>query len=302
MSVTCGDYLLRAAMDPSHYPKIDSALKDLKLCTRQLLSVLNIHETELQLLQRLYYKNKNQHRGSLFWRNVVEIRRYSERVDNLDLYAKLNAFRHTFHGLDQQHANLKGPWSHFPDMKCISAISTQVKSSLKLLEKMSERCMNAFKSFHRSMQSAAFLQILLVFIAIASRLRVLSLELREVLKQIALSLDQLIGVIPNASNKQALVSYETQMHELGDGTPRHISLIPVTFDSELRFKPQRPPSTSSQVEMLESPASIDFNRADVSTKMLYDSAQSKVSQLPTQTQKKKKRKTLKNEIDDIFGF
>ena len=49
------------------------------------------------------------------------------------------------------------------------------------------------RSFHRSMQSAAFLPIFLMFIAISSRMRVLCLELQNVLQQAVFNA---VGLLP----------------------------------------------------------------------------------------------------------
>ena len=142
-------------MDVSKCLKVDASLKDLKLLSRRLHTLLNTHATELQFLQRLYYKNKNQHRGSLFWRKVVEIRRYSERLNQHKLHISIDNFRCTFYGPGVHKygsiavsqvvlfshwlcsiTSLKGPWTHFPDASHISSTSNKIKDAVHLLEKV----------------------------------------------------------------------------------------------------------------------------------------------------------------------
>ena len=91
-------YTSRVSMDASQCFKVDAGLKSFKLLSRRLHTLLNTHATELQILQRLYYKNKNQHRGSLFWRKVVEIRRYSERFKQHKPHILIDHFRCAFYG------------------------------------------------------------------------------------------------------------------------------------------------------------------------------------------------------------
>lgn len=91
-------YTSRVSMDASQCFKIDAGLKNFKLLSRRLHTLLNTHATELQILQRLYYKNKNQHRGSLFWRKVVEIKRYSERFEQHKPQILIDDFRCAFYG------------------------------------------------------------------------------------------------------------------------------------------------------------------------------------------------------------
>ena len=87
----------KTSIDPSLYSHVDSALKRLKLVSRRLSAVLTIWGEESRVLDRLYYKGKNQHRTSLFWRHVEEIRRFCLRVNSLDLVGTLNRLRHSFY-------------------------------------------------------------------------------------------------------------------------------------------------------------------------------------------------------------
>jgi len=91
-------YTLRLSMDAYQCSRVDTGLKNFKLLSRQLHSLLITHTTDVQILQRLYYKNKNQHRGSLFWRKVVEVRRYSERFEQHKPHILIDDFRCTFYG------------------------------------------------------------------------------------------------------------------------------------------------------------------------------------------------------------
>lgn len=77
---------------------VDSFLKALKLHTRRLSSILDIHAAELALLERLYYKGKNQHGASLLWARVREMRRYAQRLRDLDLLAATVNLRGSFYG------------------------------------------------------------------------------------------------------------------------------------------------------------------------------------------------------------
>lgn len=91
-------YLPKASLDSTALPGINSVLKQLKSCTRRLQAALASHALELRVLERLYYKGKNQHRTALFWRNVSEIRRYGERVEIMDLYGLVERMRIAFWG------------------------------------------------------------------------------------------------------------------------------------------------------------------------------------------------------------
>lgn len=73
----------RSSLDSKVHSTVDGALKELKLASRELQKVFASFRLELELLDRLFYKNKNQHRGALFWRKVTEMRRFGHRLDRL---------------------------------------------------------------------------------------------------------------------------------------------------------------------------------------------------------------------------
>ncbi|KAJ3005396.1 hypothetical protein NUW54_g4353 [Trametes sanguinea] len=88
----------RASVDAAHPPTIDSVLKQLKACSRRLQAALSMHRTELQVLERLYYKGKNQHRTALFWQRVAEMRRLGGRVDEMHIDDVVESLRLAFWG------------------------------------------------------------------------------------------------------------------------------------------------------------------------------------------------------------
>lgn len=92
------DFLSRGSLDPSCYSSIDAALKHVKIHARRLHTVLTTHDDELEILERLYYKGKNQHRSALFWRDVVEMRRYAMRLSEMSLLEIIDSFRFSFFG------------------------------------------------------------------------------------------------------------------------------------------------------------------------------------------------------------
>jgi hypothetical protein len=88
----------RKVLDASLYSSIDSFLKPLKATTRRLQVASTTMANEEQLLQRIYYKGKNQHRSALFWRRTAEIRRYAQRTKDLNLADLLHRLRCSFFG------------------------------------------------------------------------------------------------------------------------------------------------------------------------------------------------------------
>ncbi|KAF9480125.1 hypothetical protein BDN70DRAFT_932005 [Pholiota conissans] len=218
------DYIPRTLVETFRHAAIDAELKSLKLLSRRLQSNLTLLATELQLLHRLYYKNKNQHRGAIFWRNIAEVRRYLEKVTDLNLQDSIPALRNTFYGSSETSGSLKGPWTHFPSRTYLSYRAKQYEMAMKLMEKMSEVCLRAYASFHRSLQSGAFLQLLLMFVAMSSRTRAVSLDLQDTLKKVHSSTQNLLAIASVPANTQS---------SIGTSASSSMSLVEISEDKPL---------------------------------------------------------------------
>jgi hypothetical protein len=90
--------LARGSLNSSKHPSVDVFLKSLKLHTRTLGAIFAQHATELAVLERLHYLNNNQHRPALFWRRVVEARRYARRLRSFDVPLLVDGLRRSFYG------------------------------------------------------------------------------------------------------------------------------------------------------------------------------------------------------------
>jgi len=93
----------RSLSDSKIHPIVDGVLKELKSASRELQKVFTSFRLELELLDRLFYKNKNQHRGALFWRKVTEMRRFGHKLGHHKPDELVEDARRWFWGpLDQQ--------------------------------------------------------------------------------------------------------------------------------------------------------------------------------------------------------
>ena len=94
---------LRSSSGSSFHSTVDGVLKELKTASRELQKIFASFRLELELLDRLFYKNKNQHRSALFWRRVTEMRRFSHKLDRHKPDGLVEDARRWFWGpLDQQ--------------------------------------------------------------------------------------------------------------------------------------------------------------------------------------------------------
>jgi hypothetical protein len=91
-------HTIKSSLPASRHASIDAALKALKASSRRLQTAFALLNDELRILERLYYKGKNQHRSALFWKRVLEVRRYSRRLSEISLLEVVESFRLAFFG------------------------------------------------------------------------------------------------------------------------------------------------------------------------------------------------------------
>ncbi|KAK7693604.1 hypothetical protein QCA50_003173 [Cerrena zonata] len=169
----------RSGLKPADQTAIDSILKDLKICTRRLNVAFLSQQTELQVLERLFYKGKNQHRSALFWRRIEETRRYALRLTKQDIRSIVDGLRVSFWGPinDQTAKRTKGAWTHSPDPKSVELILERLLLVHKLILKMHGTLQRTYDHLNLNLQTGAFLQLILTLSAIISRLAALCDEL-----------------------------------------------------------------------------------------------------------------------------
>ncbi|KAH8980961.1 hypothetical protein EDB86DRAFT_2769151, partial [Lactarius hatsudake] len=183
----------RASLDSSKHALVDAFPKSLKLHTRKLTALLAQHATELVVLERIYYINNNQHRAALFWKCVVEARRYSRRLNSTCLRSSM-IYVGFFLVRWSYYPNLssklhKGAWSHYHPAPSLNLFFERLRTCIALLDK-ARRSLHLGKLtdqtcvrivFTLAMRSGAFLHLVVTLTTLVSRLALLSSALRYVL-------------------------------------------------------------------------------------------------------------------------
>ncbi|KAK0210710.1 hypothetical protein DFS33DRAFT_1378698 [Desarmillaria ectypa] len=284
----------RGTLDEALHFSVDSALKNLKKCRNQFKTILAIYQDEHCILERLYYKGKNQHRSALFWKRVAETRRYCSRLNELDLVKLIDDMQQSF--FDANTANmkkaLKGAWTCYPDHEFVSYMRNRLELISKLASKTHARLSQAYRSLSLAIQSGAFIQYIVLLVAIISRMDILTVELLAGVEQASSTVRQLhdilkLNLVPPTSSgimSQGLVIISTDSAQLD---PSALDcLVSDTFTSE---------TDASRI-----PASLPSVTRDSS----LDRDRSILAQTgePVEIIKRKKTKKMKDEIDDIFGF
>lgn len=90
----------RNNLDPIVVNAVDTCLKSLRKTSRKLPPTVSSHASETQILERIIYKNKNQHGRTLFFRNLVEIQRFATRIEEASLSKLIETTRAAFYSHD----------------------------------------------------------------------------------------------------------------------------------------------------------------------------------------------------------
>jgi hypothetical protein len=90
----------RNNLEPVLVNAVDICLKSLRKTSRRLPSTISSHASETQILERIIYKNKSQHGRTLFFRNLVEIKRFATRIEEASLSKLIETTRAAFYSHD----------------------------------------------------------------------------------------------------------------------------------------------------------------------------------------------------------
>ncbi|KZP24851.1 hypothetical protein FIBSPDRAFT_821679 [Athelia psychrophila] len=319
-------FVPRDSLDPLHSGSIDAALKELRSGSRRLKAACSVFHDELKILERLYYKGKNQHRTSLFWKRAVELKRLCERLDGMNAFDMVEQLRCSFWGLAVRtnSKSLRGPWSHVPDTPSIVFILERLAACMALISKFNERAISISRSFKLAMQSGAFIQLVLTLLAICARMTALLPELQDSLqvswaachivlqildhdisKTIEPMKDSATGpdlVELNANSAQAVEFHDdNQDEDTGSFVPRPSAAheteyqdVPTPVANYTETMPLPSKNTIAVApSLVTSPAALPpiEQRSKPSTNKKNPSVKKKAKKAPK-----------KDEIDDIFGF
>ncbi|TRM58636.1 hypothetical protein BD626DRAFT_510895 [Schizophyllum amplum] len=194
----------RSHLAKDSHSAVDAALRDLKKYSRRLHVTYDAFSEELQVLERVFYKGKNQHRSALFWRRVADVRKFSQRIAQYEPPTLLDAFRCSFFGADLQPNSkaMKGAWSYVPDDKTKTYLLGRLSAGVALLNEAHERVLDAYRAFVLEMQSGFFLQLILTLAALSSRLDILVQDLRDALQGSWTTIYELFRTLnPSAATK-----------------------------------------------------------------------------------------------------
>jgi len=185
-----------------------------------------------------------------------------------------------------------------PEEPYVSFLSERLTASSTLVCKMRERLESAYHShFTLAMQTGAFVQLTVLFVAISSRMSVLSSELEEALQLGISACSRLLVIIrPTGTHTTAC---QQPISELEPLVPSHID-----HDDTGQCVSRCEPTDRVGDLGVETTATLDVRVTPSPSRLTNasDNPTAPVSKKATQKPRVKKAKKKFDEIDKIFGF
>lgn len=104
----------RTTLDARLHSDVDLFLKTLKGSHKRFQTAFASMQVEGQVLERIFYKGKNQHRGSLLWRKLSDLRKFTRRTEALAPSQTMTAFCQSFFTkAEYVHLNGNGYHAHW---------------------------------------------------------------------------------------------------------------------------------------------------------------------------------------------
>ncbi|KAK7054932.1 hypothetical protein VNI00_003395 [Paramarasmius palmivorus] len=193
----------RVDLPAEHHPTVDTILKELKQVSKRLQTYLTVFDGEIKVLERLYYKGKNQHRPALFWKRVTEMRRYGKRVEQLQLVNFFEDIRLSF--FRESNSSQSKVAQIFLDSLSRRKIYKRDLATAIALPRFppkEEKMQDIFRAFTLEMQTGAFVHLILTVLGISSRLGLLVKDLHSLLVDARSMITRLTAIYqPSAAAK-----------------------------------------------------------------------------------------------------
>ncbi|KNC96398.1 uncharacterized protein SPPG_08297 [Spizellomyces punctatus DAOM BR117] len=127
---------------------------------------------EQSVLDRVRYKNSNQHQGSLHFRKLLEVRRLSRRFGEMELDKLIKDI------LDVMHCNrtkkTQGRWECLPSHPYMCYVLARLMGAYGLLLRLLIALRNTYLAFRAVARQTYFMAVSLVIMASCARLHLLS--------------------------------------------------------------------------------------------------------------------------------
>ncbi|KAG0245034.1 hypothetical protein BGW41_004291 [Actinomortierella wolfii] len=129
---------------------------------------------EVAILERLYYKNKSQHRQAAHFQKLHECRRLASRIRDLNLAGILDVFVRDFYSGKSLRIIHDLKWDSVPTRQSVAFVMLRIAGLILLLQKMQTVLYKTYGDFYQLMSKTQFMSFALIAIGLCSRCSVMA--------------------------------------------------------------------------------------------------------------------------------
>ncbi|KAJ2451647.1 hypothetical protein EV183_003478 [Coemansia sp. RSA 2336] len=123
-----------------------------------------------QLLGRIFYRNWNQHRNSIYYRRLYELRRAMRILDQLYVREMFAHFVGAFFTQTSKSARKAKAWGTLPCRYFVAAVAGRTLQISRLVKKIHNVCWNVYVQFTAQTAQSLFMPLSMVVQGLAARL------------------------------------------------------------------------------------------------------------------------------------
>ncbi|CAG8633651.1 5377_t:CDS:2 [Funneliformis caledonium] len=154
---------------------------------------------EANILERLYYKNKNQHQRSIYFRKIVEIRRMLKRIKEMEINVLMSEFLGNFYST-KISGKAQNTWDQVPSQEMVVFVMNRLICVAFLMNKALGTFIDTFDTFNALLRQTEFMSFALTCLAILARLNILTRVLLQEIKKCYGLLKNWVKSFPRSSS------------------------------------------------------------------------------------------------------
>ncbi|KAG0305299.1 hypothetical protein BGZ97_001154 [Linnemannia gamsii] len=167
---------------------------------------------EVAILDRMHYKNKNQHRQAGYFQRLNECRRIVARIKELNVAGLVDEFVQKFYsGRSLKSLTSKSQWDSIPYRSTVAFMMTRIIGGILLLRKLQSALYETYGAFYQLMSKTQFMAFALIAIGLCSRLSLVSKAWAKEYVDCYRLLETWMKTFPKEEARVEEVDYEAQL-------------------------------------------------------------------------------------------
>ncbi|GES86334.1 hypothetical protein RCL_jg18449.t1 [Rhizophagus clarus] len=178
--------------------------------------VIVFHKNELwdevNILERLYYKNKNQHQRAGYFRKIIEVRKFFKRVKEMEINELMSEFIGAFYSTKIE--KIRNTWDQVPSQEMVIFVMNRLIGVVLLMKKALQILSDAFSTFGALLRQTEFMSFALACLAILARLDIITRVMLEEIKKCYGLLRNWVEYFPRSSQTIPEIDFDNEINKL----------------------------------------------------------------------------------------